>query len=211
MQLAILGATGGTGRQLVTQALDRGHTVIAVARRPEAVAITHPRLRSVHGDVYNAASLATAIQGADTIVYSVGVAGIWEARKPTTIYSVGIANLLKAMQQAGVPRLVAISSSGTEPKPGDPWWFDMLVKPLFLNNMYADMRKMEGLLTSSTITWTIVRPPQLIDGPWTGVYRVARNAGIPDDGALSRGDLAHFILNELEQGHYLNSKVDVAY
>lgn len=211
MHLAILGATGGTGRQLTTQALDRGHTVTAVARRPGDVAITHQCLNVAQGDVYDSASLSRAIQGADAAIYAVGVANIWQARKPTTIYSKGVKNLLQAMEQVQVRRVLVISSSGTDPKPGDPWWFTAIVKPLFLKQMYADMRRMEAMISASPALWTIVRPPQLVDGPWTGVYRTARNGTVPNDEDLSRGDLAHFILNEVEQSHYINAKVDIAY
>ncbi|GAB4456196.1 MAG: NAD(P)-dependent oxidoreductase [Armatimonadaceae bacterium] len=215
MHIAIVGATGGTGRQLVTQALDRGHEVTAVARRPEAVGIQHPCLRVAKGDVYNVPSLVAAFQGADAAIYAVGIASPWEARKPTTIYSEGSGNVMQAMQEAGVKRLIAISSGGIEPKPGDPWWFTNLLKPLFLKGMYEDMAKMERRVQEAgeqkTVLYTLVRPPQLLDGPWTGVYHLSTEGGIPDDKGLSRGDLAHFILDTLEAGAYENAGVDVAY
>lgn len=211
MHLAILGATGGTGRQLVTQALDRGHDVRAVARRPDAVGIKHPRLQVVSGDVFNRASLRDALQGVEIAVFAVGVANMWEARKPTTIYSAGVRNLVEAARAGTVRRIVIISSSGTDPKPGDPWWFTSLVKPLFLAGMYADMRVMEREIATQPLSWTVVRPPQLLDGLWTGVYRTAKNGTVPNDGDLTRGDLAHFILDELEEEQHLNAKVDIAY
>jgi putative NADH-flavin reductase len=118
---------------------------------------------------------------------------------------------MQAAVEAGLGRVVFISSSGIDPKPGDPWWFEQIVKPLFLKQMYDDMRRMEQQVTTSATSWTIGRPPQLVDGTWTGVYRTVRNGIIPNDGNVSRGDLAHFILDELEQAAYLNAKVDVSY
>lgn len=211
MHITVIGATGGTGRQLVTQALDRGHKVVAVARRPDAIGIKHSALLTAAGDVYDVASLEKAITGTETVIFAAGIASIMQARKGTTIYSQGIRNLLHAMKATSVRRLIAISSGGLDPKPGDPWWFTTLVKPLFLAKMYADMRQMEQAIVESSTTWTIVRPPQLIDGPWTGIYRTACNASIPDDKDLSRGDLAHFILNEIEAQQFINTKVEIAY
>jgi biliverdin reductase/flavin reductase len=89
MRIAILGPTGGTGQQLVTQALDRGHEVVAVARRTGAVKTQHPRLRAVYGDVLAKSSLVPALAGAEAAIFAVGVASIWQARKPTTVYSAG--------------------------------------------------------------------------------------------------------------------------
>ncbi|RYF53155.1 MAG: NAD-dependent epimerase/dehydratase family protein, partial [Cytophagaceae bacterium] len=72
MKFAILGATGGTGRELLQQALDRGHQVTAIVRHPDAVSMTHNRLRVVRGDVMQPDTLAPALLGQDAVVSVVG-------------------------------------------------------------------------------------------------------------------------------------------
>ena len=73
MNLLILGATGGTGRALVEQALALGHTVTAFARNPAKVRTTHPNLRVVQGDISNPESLEAAIRGQDAVLSALGV------------------------------------------------------------------------------------------------------------------------------------------
>ncbi len=89
-RLVVFGATGGTGRALVEQALAAGHTVTAVARRPEAVGLQHARLTVLAGDVLTPASLEPAIAGHDAVLSALGV----RARAPTTVCGEGVANIL---------------------------------------------------------------------------------------------------------------------
>lgn len=199
--VSVIGPTGGTGQSLVEQALEAGHTVRALARRPEAVVPRGERLRVVKADVFDRKSLAAAFEGTDAVVFCAGVASLWQARKPTTIYSEGIANTIAAMRERGVRRLVVVSSGGVEAQESDPWFFTYLLKPLFLKGMYADMRLMEDAVReSSDLDWTIVRPPYLTKGPLTRKYRVSPDRNFKDDKDLSRHDLAHFLLQLVEAG-----------
>lgn len=200
LDVSVIGPTGGTGQSLVEQALEAGHTVRALARRPDAVVARGERLRVLKADVFDPASLAAAIDGTDAVVFCAGVASLWQARKPTTLYSQGIANTVAAMRERGVRRLVVVSSGGVEPQESDPWFFTYLLKPLFLKGMYADMRLMEAAVRESGLDWTIVRPPYLTKGPLTRSYRVSPDRNFEDDKDLSRHDLAHFLLRVVEAG-----------
>lgn len=71
MKLVVFGVTGGTGRQVVEQALAVGHTVTAVARRPEAITLQHKRLTVIRGDVLEAETLPQAIAGQDVVISAV--------------------------------------------------------------------------------------------------------------------------------------------
>src|SRR5512147_3139820 len=115
MRILIVGATGGTGRELVEQALERGHEVTAFARRPEAVAVRHERLRVARGDVMDAASVAAAVAGQEAVLSALGHKR-W--LYPTRILSQGTANVLDAMAKQGVRRFVCETSLGV----GDGWW-----------------------------------------------------------------------------------------
>jgi NADPH:quinone reductase-like Zn-dependent oxidoreductase len=71
-RVLIVGATGGTGRHLVAQALERGHLVTALARDPSALRIEHPRLRVVSGNVLDYASVEAAVRGQEAVVSALG-------------------------------------------------------------------------------------------------------------------------------------------
>jgi putative NADH-flavin reductase len=69
---------------------------------------------------------------------------------------------------------------------------------------------MEQVVTASNLEWTIVRPPRLTTAPPTGRYQVADNRYPPGKRALSRADLAHFLLDELDQRIHLRQIVGQA-
>ena len=75
MKLIIFGATGGTGQQVVTQALVQAHTVTAFVRRPEAVTTRHANLTIVQGDIVDAATVAVAVAGQDVVLSALGTRG----------------------------------------------------------------------------------------------------------------------------------------
>lgn len=75
MRIAVLAATGTTGRLLVQQALDRGHTVLALARDPARIVTTaSPHLTAVAADVTDRDSVVRALTDVDVVVSGLGVA-----------------------------------------------------------------------------------------------------------------------------------------
>ena len=88
MKLAIFGATGGTGRQLVEQALEEGHTVTVLVRNPGTFPQQHERLSLVQGDVRNQASVEAVVAGQDAILSALGT----NQRGPVTLCTDGIEN-----------------------------------------------------------------------------------------------------------------------
>ena len=97
MKVLIIGATGGTGRQLVEQALTAGHEVTALVRNPGKIRARHERLRVVQGDILDFHSLDLALAGQDAVLSSLGTKSVF---KPVKIFSEGTSNLLRAMPPA---------------------------------------------------------------------------------------------------------------
>lgn len=200
MRIAIIGATGASGRHFVELATTRGHAVIALARTPEKLAGFGERIVVRRADGRDEGSLAAALApDTDAVVSIVGASGLREARRVVDLYSATTANLVRAMERNGLRRLLVVSSSGVEPQENDNWFYVHVLKRFFLEPMYADMRRMEALVTASRLDYTIVRPPYLTKGEPTGRYRVSVGSNFRDDRSLRRGDLAHFLVTAVEQ------------
>src|SRR2546425_325631 len=108
-RLLIVGATGGTGRQLVAQALGRGFEVTALVRNPARLAIPHRHLTILQGDVLDYAAVEAAVRGQDAVLSALGHTHYFP---PTQILSRGTANILRAMESSGAPRFVCETSLG---------------------------------------------------------------------------------------------------
>jgi len=209
-RLAVLGSTGGTGRLLVAGALRRGHPVSALARRPDELAIRHPGLRTVAGDVLAAGSCEQLVAGAGAVISALGIG---MHRHATTVYSAGTGNLLRAMA-AGMPRrLIVVSTAALQPpSPRRPaeWLVSQLLLHPLLRKPYADMAAMERLVRHSQTDWTIVRPGRLTDGPATGKFRTAVDAKLPGCWSISRADLSEYLLDLVSDSTSFGRVVEIA-
>jgi putative NADH-flavin reductase len=207
MKLVVFGATGGTGREVVTQALDAEHDVVAVARNPSTITIQHDRLRVLQGDVLVPDTLPQAVTGQDAVVFAVGAAD----RSPTRIYSIGVMNVLLAMRDAQIRRLICVSASGLDP---GVLIQKLIAKPLLwwiFKNGYTDMSHMEIIVKASGMDWTILRPPRLTNNVRTGEYKVAVNEQLSNGWLLSRADLADYIVKHLRDPKIHRTVVELAY
>ncbi|NUP29010.1 MAG: NAD(P)H-binding protein [Nocardia sp.] len=210
MRIVIFGANGPTGRLLTGQALEAGHDIVAFTRRPGDFPVTHDRLTTVGGDVYDPAAVDRAVAGADAVLSALGVPF---SRKPITTYSAGVANIVAAMRRHEVRRIAVVSSSAVDPHPyaDAGFLFNRVLQPFITGvlgkTLYQDMRAMEGLLTATDLDWTIVRPSGLFDLPHRTDYTVApqRAAGR----FTSRTDLAACLLSLAESDRYLRTAVGV--
>jgi len=118
MKIAVVGATGRTGRQVVEQALARGDDVVALVRHPEALSGRGPGMAVAAADVLDRTAVTDALAGVDAVVSTLGVG---TSRQPTTVYSEGIANILQAMDAHGITRLAVISAVPAGPRAEQPF------------------------------------------------------------------------------------------
>jgi putative NADH-flavin reductase len=211
MKIIVFGPTGGTGLQVVEQALAAGHAVTAVARRPEAVTTKHPNLRVVKGDVLEPTTLTDALTGADVVLSALGS---HSGRQPTDVYSRGMKNIRAAMNAAGVRRIVALSavpvSQPEEKNPFDRYVMHPLLG-LFFKGSYDDLRRMEAdLRTAKDVDWTVLRPPRLSNKPARHHYRMAVESQLKRAEDISRADLAEAMLNVIDDPALFHKVVVVA-
>jgi putative NADH-flavin reductase len=158
-------------------------------------------------------TFADQMEGQQVVLSVLGVSGGLLSDKPTTLYSQGNANLLKAMEQHSIKRFVCISASALDISPVIPWYVRLAAKYIvqkLLKHMYTDLRQMESIVKASKADWTIIRPPQLTDGPLTGKYRMAVNQFLKNCLKISRADVAHWMLNNLYNETTYRATVEIA-
>jgi putative NADH-flavin reductase len=209
MKLLVFGSTGGTGRELVKQALAQDQEVTAYARSPDKLGdLTHPSLQVVRGDVLDPAAVEKAVPGHDAVLCAIG-AGAGQS----TLRENGTRNIVQGMEKAGVQRLLCQSSMGVGDSRANLGFLTRyVIVPVFLRHAFADHERQEAVVKESTLDWTIVRPPHLKDGPRTGTYR----HGFPTtdtaiQGKISRADVADFMLKQLTDSTYLHRTPGVSY
>jgi putative NADH-flavin reductase len=209
-KILVFGASGGTGKQFVEQALQAGYSITAVIRNPDVFAMRNPNLKIIKGDVLAPSTYAKEFEGSDAVVSCLGIPKI----QPTTLYSSGIRNVVNCMDESGVKRIICISSGALDIPPRSSFIMNFLLKNVLqrvYKPIYSDMRVMEGILTASVLEWTIVRAPKLTDGKKTGKYRNITGQPLRGIPKISRADLAAFLLSGLTDGKTFKSIIDVAY
>jgi putative NADH-flavin reductase len=193
MKLVVFGATGGTGRRIVERALADGHDVVAVARKPEAIAAKHERLHVVKGDVLDPVSVAAAIAGNEAVLSSVGPAS---NKQPGTLISDGMKHIVAACTQTGVKRFVFESGLMVGDGTGLSAFSRIGVTIYRAMNkaLCADKRIAEAVIRDSSLDWVIVRPPSLDDGAATDDVKHGVDARISAAKKMSHTDVATFMI-----------------
>jgi uncharacterized protein YbjT (DUF2867 family) len=209
-RILIVGATGGTGRQLVTQALERGYAVTALVRDPSRLQVNHPQLTVLQGDVLDERSVDVAMRGQEAVLSALGHKRYFY---PTRILSEGTRNILRAMEAHKVPRLVCETSLGIGDSAGRlGLYYTLLVIPLILPFYYWDKTRQERLIAGSDVEWVITRPGVLTNGDKRGFSRRGRRVGsFLFTVRISRADAAEFMLNQLMSDAYLRTAPGVSW
>jgi putative NADH-flavin reductase len=191
MKLIVLGATGGTGIEIVRQAIAQRHQVTAFVRSPERLKPFAGQIIVKQGDLLDSAALADAIRGHEAVLSGFGPR-VPIAKEDAHLLSDFATVLTAAMQRTAVRRVVVISTAFL--------FKDAILPPAYLfgrllfPGVVADASAMERIFAASGLDWTILRPPQLTDKPHTGKYRV-REAHLPPFGfKISRADVADCFL-----------------
>ncbi len=192
MKFALLGATGRTGRHVVTQALDAGHEVVALARTPSKLGVQHDRLTVVQGDALDPNVVGRVVDGADAVLLTLGHV----KDSPKDVLGRSATLVVEAMKRHGVRRVVTETGAGVA-DPRDPGGFGpalmrgvmrVVVKPLLTDSeAHVDTFRQSGL------DWTAVRAPRLTDGPHTGQYQTGYLSMGPGH-SISRADVADYML-----------------
>ena len=201
MKITVIGATRGIGLCLVNHALEEGHEVTVLARKPDSLERSHDRLTVVKGDILDAAAVKQALEGQDAVCTTIGIN---PTRKPVLVFSEGIRIVIAGMQATGVRQLACVTGIGAgDSKNHGGFFYDKIINPLLLKTIYADKYREEAVVKASDLDWVIVRPGFLTNGPLTGQYRAITELKGVTAGKISRNDVAHFVLRELAEKRYV--------
>ncbi|MBW7963251.1 NAD(P)-dependent oxidoreductase [Bradyrhizobium sp. BR 10261] len=201
-KILVLGATGGTGRQIVKQALARGHQVTALVRSPQKAGDLDG-VRLVLGDVRAAKVLREALRGQDAVVSALGTPA--SPFRDVTLLSSATRALVQAMKAEHVARLVAITGIGAGDSRGHGGFlFDRVIFPLLLKKVYADKDRQEAIVRDSGLDWIVVRPTILNDKPGRGAVQALTDLSDFHGGSISRQEVATFVLDQLHSDDWLH-------
>lgn len=211
MKIALFGATGGTGIEFITQSQTYSYDITAFVRSPEKLKEKFPNLKIVKASIDDYDVLKKEVTDYDVIISLVGISGLLQARKPNALYERTARSLTKLTRENNIKRLIVVTSGGVVEAENEPGFFRYLLKPFFLRKMYEDMRVMENIVMNSNVDYTIIRPPYLTNGKLTRQYRVILDKWFDDDKDLSRADLAHYLLNCLNDEKISKRIVGISY
>src|SRR5437868_1658110 len=195
MKVVVLGATGGTGLEIVRQAIGRGHSVTAFVRSPERLKTFQDQINVKQGNLLNSSELEEVLNREDAVLSAFGPR-VPIAKTDESLLQEFARALIAAMWRAGVKRVIVESTAFL--------FKDSIVPPtyvvgkLLFPSLVADACAMEELFQRSQLDWTLVRPPRLTDGRCSGKYRI-REGHLPRFGfSISRADVADCFLSTLD-------------
>lgn len=202
MDVAVLGASGNAGSEITRELARRGHSVRAIARKPDAIPDL-PGVTRLAGDAHDPGALAPLIAGADAVISALH-------------FDVTADTLLAALRKAGVGRLLVTGGAASlEVAPG--------VRLIDSPDFPAEWREfamggiafLDALRSVEDIDWTFFSPAALIEpGERTGRYRLGTDTLVTDDAGVSRisfADYAIAMVDELEAHRHPRARFTAAY
>ncbi len=213
MNVAIFGASGGTGKLLTERSLAAGHTVSALLRRPAEFPY-RDRVRTILGSAFDASAIADTLQGADVVLSALGAKSPF---KKEDVLERAMPLIVAAMRANGPRRIIALGSAGAKPDSLDKqpayrrWIVQKIVYNVFLKYPVESQISQWHTLSTSDLDWTMVMPPMLTNGPAKGRYRIDAEA-LPRNGAqISRADVADFMMLQIGNPQWVRNGVYITW
>lgn len=212
MKIALIGATGFVGSAVLTELLQRGHAVTALARHPAKIA-ARSGLAVVAADALDAAQVAAAIAGHDAVVsaYNPG----WQEPQIHDLFLQGTRAIIDGVKRADGPRVLIVGGAGSlYIAPGLQLVDTPEFPAAYKQGALAAREALRIVSADAALDWTFVSPPVfLAPGERTGAYRVGANEVLMDGAqpaGISVADLAVAIVDELEQKRHVRRRFTVA-
>jgi uncharacterized protein len=216
MKVLVFGATGGIGRAITAELLERGHTVTAATRSGGPV--EGLVVQAATGDAADPASVARLAAGRDAVASAVGPrrgGPDGEGENPDTLLAAA-RGLVEGLRQAGVPRLVVVGGAGSlEVAPGRLLMNNSDFPAAWKPTAAAHAAVLEFLSGVKDLDWSYFSPAAVIEpGMRTGTFRIGGDQLVVDESGKSQisiPDYAIAFVDELERGDAIRSRITVAY
>jgi nucleoside-diphosphate-sugar epimerase len=213
MRVLVVGASRGTGAELVDELARRGHVVTAFSRRAQG---DDERVVYLSGDVLDADAVTKAVAGQDAVVVTLGIPDnpfrvrlTRRASSPLDVRSAGTAIVVRAMAETGVRRLVVQSTYGI----GETYrelplalkaFFTLAIRP-----QVTDHEAQEATVRAGDLDWTIVRPVVLHDDAGTDPASVTLDDKVPSL-RVSRRQVARVEADALTRDEWIGRVLSVS-
>ncbi|AZF36196.1 MULTISPECIES: NAD(P)-dependent oxidoreductase [unclassified Pseudomonas] len=202
-KIAIIGATGRAGSQLLEEALRRGHTVTAIARNTDKLA-ARPGVTAKRVDALDADALQQAVSGSDVVISAAHFATL-----PASA-------VIGPVKKAGVKRLLVVGGAGSLLLPDGSRVIDSPGFPAeYKTEASAGAEFLETLRQEKELDWTFLSPSALFDGTErTGKFRLGQDDLLVNtDGtsSISFADYAIAMLDEVETPKHSRKRFTVGY
>jgi putative NADH-flavin reductase len=211
MKILLFGATGGTGKQVLLQALAQGHIVTAVVRNISKINITSTNLKIIKGNVLSS-NIDEAFAEQDAVICCLGA----PANKAGTLRSQGTKNIIAKMKKAKVNRFICQTSLGYDDSKQvlscTSFFFKNIIVPFVLKSTFKEHHLQETIIKQSGLNWTIIRPGNLTNGQKTEKYKYGFLYSDPTlKVKVSRADVAHLLLKQLSTTGYVQKTIGISY
>ncbi|MBI6954649.1 NAD(P)-dependent oxidoreductase [Pseudomonas sp. CCOS 191] len=200
-KIAIIGATGRAGSQLLEEALRRGHSVVAIARNPSALqgrdGVTVKAL-----DAKDSTALQAAVTGCDAVLSAAHFSTI----EPGAI--------IEPVKRAGVKRLLVVGGAGSLLLPSGHRVIDSPDFPeAYKAEANAGVRFLDTLRQEPTLDWTFLSPSaEFVEGQRSGHYTLGKDhllIGADGKSWITFADYAIAMLDELEKPAHSRARFTV--
>jgi putative NADH-flavin reductase len=206
LNVTVFGATGKIGRLVVVSLLQAGHHVTAYVRNPATLGITDSNLTVVQGVLADLRAIREAVRGSDAVISALGPSlKPWAKGSPV---AEGTANIVAAMQAEGVKRYIGLATPSA-PDPRDLPTIKAKVLPVMAGIMFPnalkELRGMTNAVAESDLDWTVARITNPTDKPAKGTVRAGYLGCDKVGWAMSRADIAAFLVAQLTDDKYVKA------
>ncbi|MEZ4954852.1 MAG: NAD(P)H-binding protein [Saprospiraceae bacterium] len=213
MKILLFGATGMVGQHIIDSAIAHGHSVRAFGRNVyEKLPTERPNLELFKGYLFTDSDIRKAMKGVDVVLSAIG--GPMEAGNFTR--SLGMKKIVAGMEKRSKKRIIGIGGLGILDKIIDEetGQTDFIFRTPDFPKQYK-MVSEEHLkafehLQESKLDWTFVCPPNIINAEASGDYNVNKNFPAEGKFEINAGDIAEFMMKELEENAFIHCRVGIA-
>lgn len=211
-KIALIGATGFVGTEILKEALSRGHSVTVLVRHPEKVEKT-ANVTAEKADVFDTEALAKQIAGHDLVISAFNPG--WTDSNIRENHIKGSRSINEAAKQAGVNRVIVVGGAGSLTIKGQQLVDSPDFPAEWKQGALGARQALEELRKEDGLEWTFVSPAIMLQpGERTGKYRLGTDEPVFDDkgeSTISAADLAVAIVDEAEQNKHIRARFTAAY